>query len=785
MTAVARKNSSQGTVILVIFGGIAYLVSQFGKELLILGGLALGAWILYKVLSSSKSVAEPADSEDESSPEVRVTISTGSSDYDYRVTSRDGDSFWRAAGQFSKVSGFDIGGMVYVGSGLGAIGGDGAEPALIDPELRVAGDVDDCTMRRLSYWPSYSGASPEARAAYLRWLATGCKDPEADLGYVFLYFYGLERRALHDAKSSERAKGEIPAIQREVERLLALYSNRSFQGYAGSFVDFLRARNTAGRLYEGPPPPLSLGRYLDFSHRLGLAQCAADGRPLPAEWAYAWLAGDPNTRRRTPATRCPEEFKRLFIHKYQKLHGDGMVLPQNKTRLKLEYRPASPGFLQSRSDLEIQLDLPDISALSSPIKKLQAIAESSSSELEGYSRFIGKEKALAGTFSATMELPFALWPENFREPVMRAQALSSKGEGVASIAFAELRSWFDGWQDADRGQLEAFCRALGEAGVGMEPDPRFGGAVPDGDAPVVLFALGSDGPEQSASARYSAAALTLHLAAAVASTDNGISDAERGLLLKQLEQWLHLAEGERRRLQAHLHRFLSVPPKLTGLTKRIAALDKSARESLGNFLALVAQADAEVSPAEVKTLEKIFKLLGLDSKSVYSAVHEAAAEPITVRPAETTASGFAVPKRPERGTAAFKLDAAKVEELKADSERVAAILGTIFVEENIPAAALPKSQEVEHADEPSEPSLLSLDPDHSGFVRVLMARTHWSRSELEEIARDRELPLDGTMEHINDAAFEKFGKPFFEGDGDIELNPEVLKEISHVDHQAA
>ena len=66
-----------------------------------------------------------------------------------------------------------------------------------------------------------------------------------------------------------------------------------------------------------------------------------------------------------------------------------------------------------------------------------------------------------------------------------------------------------------------------------------------------------------------------------------------------------------------------------------------------------------------------------------------------------------------------------------------------------------------------------------------MARTHWSRSELEEIARDRELPLDGTMEHINDAAFEKFGKPFFEGDGDIELNPEVLKEISHVDHQAA
>ena len=40
----------------------------------------------------------------------------------------------------------------------------------------------------MGYWPSYSSISPEARAAYLGWLSTGKSDPQADIGYVFLYF---------------------------------------------------------------------------------------------------------------------------------------------------------------------------------------------------------------------------------------------------------------------------------------------------------------------------------------------------------------------------------------------------------------------------------------------------------------------------------------------------------------------------------------------------------------------------------------------------------------------
>ena len=50
----------------------------------------------------------------------------------------------------------------------------------------------------MTYWPSYSEISSAARTAYVDWLASG-RRPGAHIGYVFLFFYGIERRVLVDA----------------------------------------------------------------------------------------------------------------------------------------------------------------------------------------------------------------------------------------------------------------------------------------------------------------------------------------------------------------------------------------------------------------------------------------------------------------------------------------------------------------------------------------------------------------------------------------------------------
>lgn len=52
----------------------------------------------------------------------------------------------------------------------------------------------------LGYWPSFNRLSESSRGAYLTWLASERENPNVPLGYVFIYFYGLERRILVDSK---------------------------------------------------------------------------------------------------------------------------------------------------------------------------------------------------------------------------------------------------------------------------------------------------------------------------------------------------------------------------------------------------------------------------------------------------------------------------------------------------------------------------------------------------------------------------------------------------------
>ena len=132
---------------------------------------------------------------------------------------------WIPPGRDVTVNGFTIrGGMVYIGQGLAMLHGGGVEPALINPARPLVPRTADCHIRQVDYWQNYDTISPQARASYLQWLSTGKGDPLADIGYVFLYFYGLERRLLWDALKDPHAKADIPVIEAEITRLLRIYN---------------------------------------------------------------------------------------------------------------------------------------------------------------------------------------------------------------------------------------------------------------------------------------------------------------------------------------------------------------------------------------------------------------------------------------------------------------------------------------------------------------------------------------------------------------------------------
>lgn len=66
-----------------------------------------------------------------------------------------------------------------------------SEPSAIDIYLPISNNTADPD-ESIMYWPSYDQLSPSQRKAYLDWLNTGARE-KISIGYVFLYYYGLER----------------------------------------------------------------------------------------------------------------------------------------------------------------------------------------------------------------------------------------------------------------------------------------------------------------------------------------------------------------------------------------------------------------------------------------------------------------------------------------------------------------------------------------------------------------------------------------------------------------
>lgn len=689
------------------------------------------------------------------------------------------DMVWVSQGRTIEIHGYSIsGGFIYFGSGLQAVNGWQEEPALINPSLPVDKRYPDRAGSNMGYWPSYSQIPPICRAAFLEWLSTGRKDPQTNIGYIFIYFYGLERRVISDVKDSSLARNEISAIVAEVKRLLSIYgANHSFRGYATRLLDAIIASNPPQQLYRNAPDFENSQYGIPTVLKVALGQMAVDDVPLPAEWAFAWAINDPGISKRTPAQRCPEEFRRLFLLRYNEKFGEGLKLKPNKARIQLTYYPASASLKGQSEALQVP-DLPDVTLVTGPSSKISELVTVCTDELEGYSRYLGRNPEGKDSIEAAAYLPQPLLKgysgKDFQKLSFWLSTTISSGEAKV-VQYASILQQVPSIKGDAVGKKEAtaISNLLAKMNVGIEPDPRFGTFVPKADQDVVLFKI-SDMAPSSPSTEYSAASVVLHLAAAVANANETLDQEEERHLKEHLETWLHLDPDEKSRLRAHTLWLFTSFPGMNGIKKRIEMLKQDQKESLGRFLVGVAQADGYIDPMEMKALTKIYTILNLDPQSLYSHAHAVALEPFTVQAADfVTPHGHAIPAPPKSRAEVVALDMGTIEAKLAETVAVSAILNNIFTDEE-PVSVQPGSPEPVA----STASVVGLDAESLGFMQVLASKLTWAREELEKLASEHSIMLDGTLDAINDASFDHFGGPFFEGDDPIEINPDFAKEIA-------
>lgn len=757
-------------------------------ELIVIAALVAVAVYLYRHRGSGTkpSNARPASS-DASSPDritIRLTIGTSSDADTNAATSQD---CWVPPGRTTTIAGRTIpGGMVYVGSGLHAVSGFRIEPALIDPALPVDSSNPDRDGSRFSYWPSYETIPPGSRAAYLDWLADGRCAPDAPIGYVFLFFYGLERRLLADARELDQGRSDAAAIIAEVRRLLSLHgSNGSFRSYATGLLGVATALfGTTDDL----PIELASGYSADVpaAIRVALARLARSRAAVPAELAFALYAMHPGTRSPTALRRCHDECRALFAHRYRHRFNDGIVIEPTRTRLELAYCPASSGFAGRIT--RTVADLHEADVLARVPAGIREVGDSCVADLEAYSRFVGKRADERGSLPALALLPAELLAtiSSTSLEAMRAWVSRRADSGVpVAVPGSEL---LDLWPSTRGDRLPkadavALSQLLEKLGYGLEPDVRLGGPALTRDKPVVLYRLPSAGMVAPSPA-YAAGCALLNLAVAVAGAHGGVTEAEEEHLEQHLERGLGLDEAEVHRLRAHLRWLIAAAPGLTGVKKKLEGVPEEMRERIAAFLVSVAGADGRLEASEVRMLQRVYRLLGRNEDDVFAALHDleepgarADNEPVVVRPAGVEERGIAIPPPPAVPPPEIRLDMDRVKAKLAETATVSALLAGVFSGDDEeksgpPVVAAGAAQPLETRE--LEP-VAGLDARHSQLLRLVAKDSRLTRESFEDLASALGLLPEGALDVLNERALELHGEPLLDGDDELTINHQALE----------
>ncbi|MCK4860763.1 MAG: TerB N-terminal domain-containing protein [Rhodobacteraceae bacterium] len=681
-----------------------------------------------------------------------------------RKKSRLKQQGWVLEGLGVSVAGRDIGGMVYVGTPplLNDHGYRNKCRAYIDPSLSVARHGADKAGDGMPYWPGYSDISSRCRATYLDWLAGGRSDVSYNPGYMFLYFYGLERRFFVDDLSLK----EKLEIRSEVERLAHLYSeNHSVRRYLSEFVQLAQVATTDVNDLQPVFDPV--GWELPFTVKLAIGARLDKGETLDAKWVLSWLLCHPERRMRGVSTRCNKEFHALFELRFNAKYPEGLKVSKPRKILDARYQAASSEFEGTLNPTVDGKAVSDISGLRKPVKVAQEIADEVMGDLDKFSRYLGRNPDGRGSLEAQALLPSELWPlfpsEEFEKLKFWARDIVEAG-GVTPVI--DIIARLEGTQPGKltKRQLTGAADALARIGFGFAPDPRFALRSPKISEPVVIFDLGGAVEQlEDVSPIYRTALIELALGSFVAQADGHVADAERKALLDRITKTKGLTEQECRRLLANRDWLLTVPPDMTLLRRKLKETGLENQAAFRVALVSAAHADGIIRSEEVAGIEKLYKVLGLDPALVYSDLHAGDVQngPIRVKAAQSGAPGEVIPE--ERTSSPAILDAARIAAIRSDTERVSSVLGEIF------AGDMEEPQE-----EGFPSSFKGLDGKHAALVREIVAQQHWTDEAFGNLCGKHGLMTSGAMETVNEWAFEIYDEALLDEYDGYDVTPEIV-----------
>lgn len=621
----------------------------------------------------------------------------------------------------------------------------------------------------LPYWPRYTGADPDQRARYLDWMAGGRIDPGIAIGYVFLFFYGLERRVLLDGAN-------VDAARLELTRLLDLYGDhKSFGHYASDFLAFTYLRDLRAFLamnasnIEATLLPLLARSELARAGVAAWYHCKQ--QPLPAEYAAIFVRNMEFARRGAVVTRSADELLALFRIRYREAFGEGIVLEAAKRPLMIEYRPASA----TMQGHELTVSLPNIFKKSGQFSKI----------LRVWNECVDALRASTAKKRGAKELDATAWaalPEDLRaeydhpdqdtwDTMIAASPVLSSFRLTTLGVLAKLTG-LDPSEKLTPSQLKRIGQRATDVGYALEPEPRLRTRSIDPSSEVLVWRMeASSVPDAH---MHGGVTAMLSLSMTVALADGFFAPEEDAVLTSFLEEMFRLDEAMRVRIEALKQLVIRDPERIGHVAKTLRAQRSAADlEKIAAVLVAIAASDGFIAGAEEKALKRLYRELGLSPSDFATAIARTGArlerdKPIEVR---ATAKSDGVPIPPPPAATHLRLDQAAIDAIVADTKDVAAILAEVFESGEVEPASQSQPEAPASTDDdlpltPAAPPRAAgatakiaeeLDVRYHAALEDLLAKPKWTTMEVRELGTRHRLMPGAILDTINTWSDETFG----------------------------
>lgn len=671
---------------------------------------------------------------------------------------------WYSPGQSLIHAGLLIdSGMVYTSDRSLAWPG---EPSAIITNLSV-GRAAANPLSDFGYYPSYDRLSSEQRRGYLEWLAAGRKDTDPtqrSLGYIFIFFYGLERRILLEGDRH-------PALLEEILRLLQHYGSahksRSLRTYLLQLLHFAgwQLGHESYRMLWPQLLYFDRDRPGEDGIKFVLANLHQRGETLDWRLAYRLALADEESRRSTVVVRAQEKFFALFERRFNEQYPEGLRVDATKQEVLVQYRPASGALAQFGSERQservLALRIPNAAGLRRQFQALPAIWNSCVDDLSGYCRALrskkqGRDPALAEWRSLPPELRRI--NDHPLKSAFSEILANSPREGDYTFVPTAMLATLAGVPERARltaAHSREVAEMTSELGWHLGPDPRITGIPLAWNQELALFsaiqgqseAKGSPGPLR-----------LLYLAVTIAAADGVIEPEELDtfyqLITTQVideEEWRSV-----RATEASLRRDANVA--LRSLPQMSKLIPTDSRQFVLRLMAHIAAADGEVSLDELKVLRRIARAFELNPDSVEQLLREDEAfREVTVAEAERgSARGETIPTRPVTKPTIFVLNQERIKTLTQETQEVISLLSVVMAEpEETPPPSSPSPSMQANAASPTW--LEGLEGRYHAAVLILIRHDEVTVNDFDHIAKNDHLMPDDLFNSVNAWADETLG----------------------------